>query len=67
LLSLPASGADAVSRVFPHSKDGGRIRPEVRRLLEVLGAHSWRRDDTARALGISRSTLWRRMKEYGLV
>ena len=67
LLSLPASGADAGSRAFPHSKDGGRIRPEVRRLLEVLGAHSWRRDDTARALGISRSTLWRRMKEYGLV
>jgi PAS domain S-box-containing protein len=67
VLSLPASRADPGSRAFPYSKDGGRIRPEVRRLLEVLDAHGWRRDDTARALGISRSTLWRRMKEYGLV
>jgi DNA-binding NtrC family response regulator len=43
-----------------------RMRPEVRRLLDVLDAHQWRRGETAKALGISRSTLWRRMKEYGL-
>jgi transcriptional regulator of acetoin/glycerol metabolism len=42
------------------------MRPEVQRLLDVLDARGWRRGETAKALGISRSTLWRRMKEYGL-
>ncbi len=42
--------------------------PEAaRRLLEVLHAHGWNRGATAAALGISRSTLWRRMREYGLI
>jgi PAS domain S-box-containing protein len=45
----------------------GLGRPEVQRLLDVLDAHGWNRGATAAALGISRSTLWRRMKEYGLV
>jgi len=40
--------------------------PEVRSLLEALDAHGWNREDTARALSISRSTLWRRMKQWGL-
>ncbi|MBP6704292.1 MAG: sigma 54-interacting transcriptional regulator [Vicinamibacteria bacterium] len=35
----------------------------IRRALE---AHRWRRVDAARALGISRATLWRRMREAGL-
>ena len=42
------------------------MRPEVQRLLDALDAHGWKRGATAEALGISRSTLWRRMKEYGL-
>jgi len=32
----------------------------------ALDAHHWRRSDAARALGISRSTLWRKMREAGL-
>lgn len=35
-------------------------------LRDVLSAHQWRREDAARALGISRTTLWRRMREAGL-
>jgi PAS domain S-box-containing protein len=46
--------------------DQERLPLEVQRLLDALNAHGWRRDATARALGISRSTLWRRMKEHGL-
>jgi transcriptional regulator of acetoin/glycerol metabolism len=42
------------------------MRPETQRLLEALDAHGWNRGATAAALRISRSTLWRRMKEYGL-
>jgi DNA-binding NtrC family response regulator len=39
---------------------------EVERLKRALEAHRWRRNDAARALGISRATLWRRMREAGL-
>ncbi len=43
---------------------GPTDRDALRRALE---AHHWRRDQTARALGMSRVTLWRRMREAGLV
>jgi len=33
----------------------------------VLAAHRTNRDETARLLGISRATLWRKMKKYGLL
>jgi DNA-binding NtrC family response regulator len=36
-------------------------------LREVLHAHQWRRAETARALGISRITLWRRMRDANLL
>jgi len=40
---------------------------EQQALLTALEAHAWNRSAAARALGISRSTLWRRMREAGLV
>jgi DNA-binding NtrC family response regulator len=42
------------------------IESEAARLLVALETHHWRREDTARALGLSRSTLWRRMRELRL-
>lgn len=43
------------------------LRPaEEPSLRAALEAHRWRREETARALGISRTTLWRRMRELGL-
>jgi DNA-binding NtrC family response regulator len=41
-----------------------RIQPSD--LRASLDAHRWRRTETAHALGISRSTLWRMMREAGL-
>ncbi len=41
--------------------------PEIRRLLALLEAHTWNRTAVAKELGIGRTTLWRRMKDYGLV
>ena len=39
---------------------------ERNRLEAALDAHRWNRAETAQALGLSRSTLWRRMRELGL-
>jgi len=36
------------------------------RLLAALESHRWSRAATARALGISRTTLWRKIRELGL-
>ncbi|HSP34378.1 MAG TPA: sigma 54-interacting transcriptional regulator [Thermoanaerobaculia bacterium] len=35
-------------------------------LRAALDAHKWNREETARALGMSRTTLWRKMREAGL-
>ena len=67
LLSSAENRADGVPHSSRRSSGQGRVRPEVQRLLDVLNALGWNRDATAKALGISRSTLWRRMKEYGLL
>jgi transcriptional regulator with AAA-type ATPase domain len=47
-----------------HDKPGEDL--ETARLRSVLDAHQWKREETARALGISRATLWRRMRELRL-
>jgi len=39
---------------------------ERRAILETLEQTGWRLAESARRLGISRTTLWRRLKEYGL-
>jgi len=39
---------------------------ELERIRDTLDAHQWRRSEAATALGMSRTTLWRKMREYGL-
>jgi transcriptional regulator of acetoin/glycerol metabolism len=39
---------------------------ERKAIVEVLEATGWRLTESARRLGISRTTLWRRLKAYGL-
>jgi PAS domain S-box-containing protein len=48
-------------------KDAAPADPVAKRLVDALSAHGWNRTSTARSLGIGRNTLWRRMREYGLV
>jgi DNA-binding NtrC family response regulator len=45
----------------PEAAQGERAR-----LQTALDAHHWNRAETAQALGLSRSTLWRRMRALGL-
>jgi transcriptional regulator with GAF, ATPase, and Fis domain len=40
--------------------------PERDRVVRALEAHRWSRVEAAQALGMSRSTLWRRMRALGL-
>jgi transcriptional regulator of acetoin/glycerol metabolism len=40
---------------------------EGERIRAALEAHQWRRAEAAAALGMSRTTLWRKMREYGLL
>jgi transcriptional regulator of acetoin/glycerol metabolism len=39
---------------------------EKEAIVKTLDAHNWKLAETARQLGISRTTLWRRLKAYGL-
>jgi len=39
---------------------------ERERLRAALESHHWRRDEAAAALGMSRTTLWRKMRELDL-
>jgi DNA-binding NtrC family response regulator len=39
---------------------------EVERIRQALTAHRWNRAEAARQLGMHRTTLWRKMREYGL-
>lgn len=53
-----------------HSEPGilshGPLSQESERLVAALEAHHWCRSEAAEALGLSRSTLWRKMKELHL-
>jgi PAS domain S-box-containing protein len=65
-----------VRRGAPHAGDPTRIagasRPDAataderQRIVEALDATRWRREAAARRLGISRTTLWRRMQALGI-
>jgi transcriptional regulator of acetoin/glycerol metabolism len=39
---------------------------EKEAIVKSLDAHEWRLAETAQSLGISRTTLWRRLRAYGL-
>jgi DNA-binding NtrC family response regulator len=41
-------------------------QPERQIILEALDTNGWNRQDTARMLGINRTTLYKKMKRYGI-
>lgn len=54
--------------VFIPGSEGPTTLAERERdaIVRMLDAHNWRLAETAKQLGISRTTLWRRLKAYGL-
>lgn len=61
---LPAEILGSPAAIVPPREPGVS---ESQRLRIALESHRWRREDTARSLGISRATLWRKMREFGLL
>ena len=58
----PGAGPAAASGAAQAGRAGGARRGPA----AALEAHRWNRVETAQALGVSRSTLWRRMRALGL-
>ncbi|NNG01862.1 MAG: sigma 54-interacting transcriptional regulator [Desulfobacteraceae bacterium] len=51
----------------PHRGESDGHDGERNRIADQLEIHQWHRGKTARALGIDRTTLWRKMKRYHLI
>jgi DNA-binding NtrC family response regulator len=64
------AGGDAPSREAAAAVGGPlkhcMAQPERRLILEALERHGWRRDAAARALGINRTTLYKKLKRLGM-
>ncbi len=64
---VTADGPAAQATAIPLSPAGRPPATSEREAIErALQQHRWRRGETASALGISRATLWRKMRELGL-
>ncbi len=65
-LSYGSASPAAVKQVILPLKEALE-EPEKRLILEALRALNWNRQETARVLDINRTTLYKKMKKYGLI
>ncbi len=65
---LPRTPEEQISlSAKPPSRRAESEPPEKQRLIGILDEYGWNRTAVAKRLGIGRTTLWRRMKDYGMV
>jgi DNA-binding NtrC family response regulator len=58
ITSRPAAATPALKQALAH--------PERQLIIDALERHGWRRDAAARALGINRTTLYKKLKRLGM-
>lgn len=63
--SAPSSRAQASAGIMPLKE--ALEAPEKQLILQALEALNWNRQETARVLDINRTTLYKKMKKYGLL
>jgi transcriptional regulator with PAS, ATPase and Fis domain len=63
-VAAPGASAEVHVAQALHADDG--LTPEARKIRDALARTNNNRDRAAKLLGISRVTLWRRMRELGL-
>ncbi len=68
LKPLKVGTLDLGEAMFIEGKEGPSTLAEKEKeaIVHALDAHGWRLAETAKSLGISRTTLWRRLRAYGL-
>lgn len=68
LSTLRVGGLELGEAVFLPRHEGPTTLAEKEKdaIVRTLDAHEWRLAETAKHLGISRTTLWRRLRSYGL-
>lgn len=60
------AGAVSSSRTFGSNLKSALANPEKQIILDALERHGWNRQHTADSLGINRTTLYKKMKKYGI-
>ena len=63
-LPTPISQAEIIR--LPETEDSVHGTSERENILYSLEKHRWKKHAAAEDLGLSRTTLWRKMKQYGL-
>lgn len=63
---IPAEQSSTEHAGVPGSPQSRTEDSEAARLMSVLEKNHWKREAAARELGLSRSTLWRKMRELNL-
>jgi DNA-binding NtrC family response regulator len=63
----PDEGETPIADPAADSPGDPSAEPERQRIVQALESSQWRRSEAAAALGMSRTTLWRKMREYGLI
>lgn len=63
---VPTTGEGIPQRVGMPNLKAALANPERQIIIDALESNGWNRQDTAEMLGINRTTLYKKMKKYGI-